>query len=62
MAAVVRRREQMAHALAALSVSVMVTGVCYVFMRSWEFGRLSSLGAASPEAERARITARPDVP
>ena len=40
MAAVVRRREQMAHALAALSVSVMVAGICYVFMRSWEFGRL----------------------
>ncbi|MDQ3641255.1 MAG: hypothetical protein M3450_07285 [Actinomycetota bacterium] len=40
MAAVVRRREQMVHALAALAVSVMVTGLCYVFMRSWEFGRL----------------------
>lgn len=38
--AVVRRREQMVHALAALAASVVVTGLCYVFMRSWEFGRL----------------------
>lgn len=40
LAAVVRRREQVAHALAALVISIMVTGLCYVFMRSWEFGRL----------------------
>ena len=40
LTAVVRHREQMAHALAAIVISVMVTGLCYVFMRSWEFGRL----------------------
>ena len=40
LVAVARRREQMTHALAALVISVMVAGLCYVFMRSWEFGRL----------------------
>ena len=40
LAAVVRRREQIVHGLAALEISVVVTGLCYVFMRSWEFGGL----------------------
>ena len=38
--AVVRRREQVSRGLAVLTLSVTVTGLCYVLMRSWEFGRL----------------------
>lgn len=40
LVAVARRREQVTHAVAGLAASVLISGLCYVFIRSWEFGRL----------------------
>lgn len=45
-------RQQLVHAVAALVISVVVTRLCYVFMRSWESAAYSS------SAERLGLTRR----